>query len=65
VETGILAPRIERIKMATTHRVHDIFRTKANKIRRAKKELLSNPNNSSVKKSLEFWETNDKKARNI
>jgi hypothetical protein len=46
-----------------TIKTHSLFRTKANKIRRAEKELKKNPNNVSVIKSLEFWKQNDRKLR--
>lgn len=38
-------------------------RTKANKIRKLTKQLAENPNNESVRKALEFWQTHDKKVR--
>lgn len=50
--------------MANKNRVHDTLKTKKNKIRRIEKELVSNPNNSSAKKALEFWKTHDRKVKN-
>lgn len=44
-------------------KVHDIKRTKENKIRRIEKELKTNPNNSSARQALEFWMKNDKRDK--
>jgi hypothetical protein len=46
-----------------TKKVHDILKTKRNKIRRLEKELKSNPNNVSAQKALEFWKSHDRKVR--
>ena len=46
-------------------RVHDIYKTKANKIRKITAELKKNPNNVSAQKSLEFWKTNDRRKRSF